>query len=39
VVTDAVAGMPTEYGDALLRNTIGALATTASSADVVAVWA
>jgi nicotinamidase-related amidase len=38
VVTDAVAGMPTEYGDALLRNTIGALATTASSADVVAVW-
>jgi nicotinamidase-related amidase len=38
VVTDAVAAMPPEYADALLANTIGALATTATAADVVAVW-
>jgi nicotinamidase-related amidase len=39
VVTDAVAGMPPEYGAAVLANTIGALATTATADDVVAVWA
>jgi nicotinamidase-related amidase len=38
VVTDAVAGMPPEYGEQVLANSIAALATTASASDVVAVW-
>lgn len=38
VVTDAVAGMPPEYGEQVLTNSIAALATTATTADVVAVW-
>jgi len=39
VATDAVAGIPVEYGDAVLANTIPALATRASSDEIVAVWA
>jgi nicotinamidase-related amidase len=38
VVQDAVAGMPPEYGEAVLANTIGALATIAPAADIVGVW-
>jgi nicotinamidase-related amidase len=39
VATDAVAGIPTEYGDAVLANTIPALATRATTDEIVAVWA
>jgi nicotinamidase-related amidase len=38
VVTDAVAGLPVEYGDAVLAHTIPALATRATSDEIVAVW-
>jgi nicotinamidase-related amidase len=38
VVQDAVAGMPPESGEAVLANTIGALATIAPAADIVGVW-
>jgi len=39
VVTDAVAGMPREYADAVLEHTIPALATRATTAEIVQVWA
>jgi len=38
VVTDAVVGLPVEYGDEVLKHTIPALATRASSDQIVAVW-
>lgn len=38
VVRDAVAGVPKEYGDAVLENTIGLLATIVMTEDVVAAW-
>jgi nicotinamidase-related amidase len=38
VVTDAVAGIPREYGEAVLEHTIGALATRSTTTDVVATW-
>jgi nicotinamidase-related amidase len=38
VVTDAVAGVPAEYGDAVLEHTIAPLATRATSDEVVAAW-
>ena len=38
VVTDAVVGIPLEYGDAVLSNTIPALASRASADEIVAVW-
>jgi nicotinamidase-related amidase len=36
---DAVAGVPREYGDAVLDNTLALVATLTTTADVVAVWA
>jgi nicotinamidase-related amidase len=39
VVTDAVAGLPVEYGDAVLEHTMAALATRVTADEVVAVWA
>jgi hypothetical protein len=39
VATDAVVGMPVDYGDAVLTHTIPALATRASTDEIVAVWA
>jgi len=38
VVRDAVAGMPREYGDAVLANSIAALATQARADEIVAMW-
>ncbi|HWW44532.1 MAG TPA: isochorismatase family protein [Acidimicrobiia bacterium] len=38
VVTDAVAGVPTEYADAVLRHTLAPLATLVSADEVCAVW-
>ncbi len=38
VVTDAVAGMPAEYGDAVLKNTISLLAARATSRELEAAW-
>ncbi|TMR07113.1 cysteine hydrolase [Nonomuraea turkmeniaca] len=38
VVTDAVAGIPEEYAQAVLRNTISLLATRATAADLIEVW-
>jgi nicotinamidase-related amidase len=38
VVTDAVAGIPREYGEALLNNTFAVLATRVTCDDVLAVW-
>jgi nicotinamidase-related amidase len=38
VVTDAVAGIPRDYGDAVLRNTISQLATRVTADEIVAVW-
>ncbi|MGP3957071.1 isochorismatase family cysteine hydrolase [Nonomuraea sp. 3N208] len=38
VVTDAVAGIPDEYAQAVLRNTISLLATRATAADLIEVW-
>ena len=38
VVTDAVAGVPREYGDAVLEHTIAPLATRATSVQVVSAW-
>ena len=35
---DCVVGLPTEYGEAIIANTIKTIATLASSADLVAVW-
>ena len=39
VVTDAVAGIPREYGEAVLEHTIAPLATRVTADDVVATWA
>lgn len=39
VVTDAVAGVPREYADAVLEHTIAPLATRATADEVVAAWA
>ncbi|MBW8483699.1 cysteine hydrolase family protein [Actinomadura parmotrematis] len=38
VVTDAVAGTPAEYGDAILANTVSLLAARATSTDLAAAW-
>jgi nicotinamidase-related amidase len=38
VPTDAVAGVPADYAEAMLRNTIAMLATLTTTADVVAAW-
>ncbi|MFI9596227.1 isochorismatase family cysteine hydrolase [Nonomuraea sp. NPDC052265] len=38
VVKDAVAGIPEDYAKAVLRNTIGLLATRAAAADLVEAW-
>ncbi|WP_344948357.1 isochorismatase family protein [Actinomadura miaoliensis] len=38
VVTDAVAGMPAEYGDAVMANTVALLAARATSTDLAAAW-
>jgi len=39
VVTDAVAGVPRDYGDAVLTHTLAPLATRVTSDEIVAVWA
>ena len=39
VVTDAVAGVPRDYGDAVLAHTLAPLATRVTSDEIVAVWA
>lgn len=39
VVTDAVAAMPWEYGEAVLEHTIAPLATRLTSGEVIATWA
>jgi len=39
VPRDAVAGVPKEYADAVLENTIGLLATVCTTDDIVAAWA
>jgi nicotinamidase-related amidase len=39
VVTDAVAGVPRDYGEAVLAHTLAPLATRVTSAEIVAVWA
>jgi nicotinamidase-related amidase len=36
---DAVAGVPTEYADAVIENTLGLLATVTTTDDVLAAWA
>ena len=38
VVTDAVAGVPRDYADAMLQHTLAPLATLVTAADVVAAW-
>lgn len=38
VATDAVVGVPVDYGDAVLRHTLGALARLSPSAEVIASW-
>ena len=38
VPTDAVAGIPTDYADAVLANTVSLLATLTTSAELVAAW-
>lgn len=38
VVTDAVAGIPLDYGDHVVRHTLSLLATLATTVDVVAAW-
>jgi len=38
VVTDAVAGVPTEYADAVMRNTIALLASRVTVDDVITAW-
>jgi nicotinamidase-related amidase len=39
VVTDAVAGVPRDYGDAVLAHTLAPLATRVTTDEIVAVWA
>jgi biuret amidohydrolase len=36
--TDAVAGVPAEYGEAVLANTLSLVATLTTTADVLAAW-
>jgi nicotinamidase-related amidase len=38
VVRDAVVGVPIEYGDAVLANTISMIATIATSDEIVDIW-
>ncbi|GLZ04453.1 isochorismatase [Actinomadura sp. NBRC 104412] len=38
VLTDAVAGMPAEYGDAVMANTISLLAARVTTDDLIAAW-
>ncbi|WP_395111354.1 isochorismatase family protein [Actinomadura sp. SCN-SB] len=38
VLTDAVAGMPAEYGDAIMANTISLLAARVTTDDLIAAW-
>src|SRR5581483_11216661 len=38
VVTDAVAGMPAEYGDAVLANTISLLAARVTADELIGAW-
>jgi nicotinamidase-related amidase len=38
VLTDAVAGMPAEYGDAVMTNTISLLAARVTTDDLIAAW-
>jgi nicotinamidase-related amidase len=38
LVTDAVAGVPREYGEAMVAHTLAPLATRVTAADVVEVW-
>lgn len=38
LVTDAVAGVPAEYGRAVLENTLALVATLASTAEILAAW-
>jgi nicotinamidase-related amidase len=38
VLTDAVAGMPAEYGDAVMANTIGLLAARVTADDLITAW-
>jgi nicotinamidase-related amidase len=39
LVTDAVAGVPAEYSDHIIRNSLALVATTATAAEVAAAWA
>jgi hypothetical protein len=39
VVSDAVAGTPVSYGDAVLRHALRLIATVVTASDVVAAWA
>jgi len=39
VVRDAVVGMPKEYGDAILQNTMAMIATVVTAAELLAAWA
>jgi len=39
LVTDAVAGVPREYADAMIEHTLAALATRVTADEVVAAWA
>ena len=39
LVTDAVAGVPREYADAVIEHTLAPLATRVTAAEVVTVWA
>nr|BFE87584.1 hypothetical protein GCM10020093_101850 [Planobispora longispora] len=38
VVTDAVAGVPDDYAQAVLKNTVSLLAARVTSADLVEAW-
>ena len=38
VPRDAVAGIPTDYADAIVDNTISLLATVTTTADLLAAW-
>jgi nicotinamidase-related amidase len=39
VVRDAVVGLPKEYGDAVLENTLAMIATIVTSDEIIAAWA
>jgi nicotinamidase-related amidase len=38
VATDAVVGVPTSFGDEVLRNSLAYVATLATTADIIAGW-